>query len=146
MRLRRREHGGSVTLGSNNRYTIIETREREFRTRPMELYTIILVLGRQTDRHTRDETCAKETFRQYHYSSFSGAYICITLLPPLGRAGLVSIIIWWSMYTLGVAVISNWNEGLTSGFGRFDSNTKWCFNKWLLVSVRLWFIIITQCL
>ena len=47
-----------------------------------------------------------------------------TLLPPLGRGVLVSIIIWWTMYTLRVAVISNWNEGLTSGLGKFDSNMR----------------------
>ena len=40
-----------------------------------------------------------------------------TLIPLLGRGVLVSIIIWWTMYTLRVAVISNWNEGLTSGWG-----------------------------
>ena len=60
-----------------------------------------------------------------------------TLIPLLGRGVLVSIIIWWTMYTLRVAVISNWNEGLTFGLGRFDSNTR------LLVSGRWWFIIIT---
>ena len=61
-----------LILGSNHGYTIIETRERVISEQETCIYTIIHVLGRQTDnndtytrdRHTRDETHAKETCRQ----------------------------------------------------------------------------------